>query len=89
MTEKEKMIRGDWYVSLGEELFNDRQNASGIIFEYNSLHPREVEKRMDLLRSLFGESPKEFYIENNLLDVHMDTIFTGVKIHMQTLIALY
>ena len=63
MTEKEKMIRGDWYVSLGEELFNDRQNASEIIFEYNSLHPREVEKRMDLLRSLFGESPKEFYIE--------------------------
>lgn len=63
MTEKEKMLRGDWYVSLGEELFNDRQNASEIIFEYNSLHPREVEKRIALLKSLFAECPKDFYIE--------------------------
>ena len=63
MTEKEKMLRGDWYISLGDELFNDRQHANEILFEYNSLNPREVEKRMALLRKLFRESPKEFFIE--------------------------
>lgn len=63
MTEKEKMLSGEWYVSLGDELFNDRQHANEIMFEYNSLHPKEIGKRMDLLRGLFGQAPKEFYIE--------------------------
>jgi len=63
MTEKEKMLRGEWYVSLGEELFNDRQNASEILFEYNLLHPKEIEKRNGLLRKLFREVPNKFFIE--------------------------
>ena len=63
MTEKEKMLRGDWYISVGEELFNDRQHANEILFEHNSLNPREVEKRKTLLRTLFRESPKKFFIE--------------------------
>lgn len=63
MTEKEKMLRGDWYISLGEELYNDRQHANEILFEHNLLHPKEVEKRMELLRKLFREAPKEIFIE--------------------------
>lgn len=79
MTEKEKMLRGDWYVSLGEELFNERQHANEILFEYNSLHPKEVEKRMELLRGLFGESPEEFFIEQPFKCAYGYNIHWGEK----------
>lgn len=77
MTEKEKMLRGDLYVSLGDELFNDRQHANEIMFEYNSLHPKEIEKRMDLLRGLFGHAPKEFFIEQPFRCAYGYNIYWG------------
>lgn len=77
MTEKEKMLRGDWYFSLGEELLNERQHASEIIFEYNLIQPKEVEKRMDLLRKLFGECPKKFYIEQPFRCTYGYNIYWG------------
>ena len=45
MTEKEKMISGKLYDSFLDGLFEDRQHAKDLIFEFNSLPPREVEKR--------------------------------------------
>lgn len=63
MTEKEKMLKGELYLAFGEELFNERQHAKDVLFEYNALPPREVEKRNELLKGLFGSVDKSFFIE--------------------------
>jgi maltose O-acetyltransferase len=63
MTEKEKMLSGQPYLSFDEELFKERQNAKELLFEFNSLKPSEIEKRNELLNNLFGKVPKQFFIE--------------------------
>lgn len=62
-TEKQKMLDGDLYFSFGEELFNERQFAKEIIFDFNNLRPHEVEKRNELLKKLLGSYGEKFFIE--------------------------
>lgn len=62
-TEKQKMLDGDLYFSFGEELFNERQFAKEIIFDFNNLRPQEIEKRDELLRKLLGSYGEKFFIE--------------------------
>ncbi|HUX57502.1 MAG TPA: sugar O-acetyltransferase [Bacteroidales bacterium] len=62
-SEKEKMLSGELYKAFGEELFNERQKAKGLIFDFNNLHPGEVNKRNEIIRSLFGKTGHEFFIE--------------------------
>lgn len=62
-TEKQKMLDGDLYFSFGEELFNERQFAKEIIFDFNNLRPQEVEKRNELLKKILGSYGEKFFIE--------------------------
>lgn len=62
-TEKQKILDGDLYFSFGEELFNERQFAKEIIFDFNNLRPQEVEKRNELLKKLLGSYGEKFFIE--------------------------
>lgn len=62
-SEKEKMLNGDLYLSFGEDLKEERMHAKDVVFEFNNLPPREIEKRNELLRELFKNKPKNFYIE--------------------------
>lgn len=63
MTEKEKMLNGIPYNACDEELFGERQSAKGMIFEFNYLHPSEIEKRNDIISRLFGKVNHNFFIE--------------------------
>ncbi|AET66202.1 acetyltransferase (isoleucine patch superfamily) [Desulfosporosinus orientis DSM 765] len=63
MNEKEKMIKGDLYKAYDEELFRERQNAKIALYQFNSLHPDEIEKRDNIIRSLFGKTRDKFFIE--------------------------
>ena len=63
MTEKEKMINGKPYFSFGEELFEERQYAKDLVFEFNNLPPREVEKRNEILKKLLGKTKENFFFE--------------------------
>ncbi len=63
MTEKEKMLSGRPYQSFGEELFSERQHAKEVLFEYNGLAPREIEKRNELISNLLGGIGKNYFIE--------------------------
>lgn len=62
-SEKEKMISGELYNALTDELIIDRQKAREILFEFNNLGPLELEKRNLLIRSLLGSVKSKFHIE--------------------------
>lgn len=63
MTEKEKMISGKPYIASGKELIEERQYAKDLIFELNSLNPREIEKRNEVIKKLLGNVGEHFYME--------------------------
>lgn len=62
-SEKQKMLDEELYDSTDPELVNDRLNAKEICFEINHLHPKEVEKRNELLKKLLGKTEQSYYIE--------------------------
>lgn len=64
MTEKEKMLNGELYnpngdMDLSKELFK----AKDMCFEYNNLKHSDFENRYRIIKSLFGKTGKQVYIE--------------------------
>ena len=53
------MLNGEPYKAFGEELFGKRQYAKEMIFEFNSLHPSEIETRNEIIKKLFGHVRKK------------------------------
>ncbi|MCJ7690086.1 MAG: sugar O-acetyltransferase, partial [Clostridiaceae bacterium] len=63
MTEKEKMLNGKPYKAFGEELSSERQYAKEMIFEYNNLSPKEINKHNEIIKKIFGRVGNAFNIE--------------------------
>ena len=66
MTEKEKMLAGELYISSGEELKNERRKARLIAHAFNQTTEEEGEKRVELITSLFGKVGKNVSVKPNL-----------------------
>lgn len=62
-SEKDKMLSGKLYKAFCEELLAERQHAKEVVFEYNSMHPSQVEQRCEMLQELFGRTKETFVIE--------------------------
>jgi maltose O-acetyltransferase len=65
-TEKEKMLNGESYNPDDDELVMDRQNARRLTRKFNHTNETEVEKRIALLKELFGSAGKTIKIEPDL-----------------------
>lgn len=63
MTEKEKMLAGEWYYAEDAVLRAERQHAKEICWKANQLPPSQQQERISLLRTLFGSVAGEFLIE--------------------------
>lgn len=65
MTEKEKMLAEELYFVDVEELVNERISAKELCFEFNHTNPSNTEKRMEIIKKLFGKIGERFNIEPN------------------------
>ena len=63
MTEKEKMLSGKPYQAFEKELIEERRQAKIKVFEFNRLHPNELGKGKEILKSLLGQSGDGVHIE--------------------------
>lgn len=63
MNEKEKMLSGELYNPLLDGLLEERENAKKICYAYNKLNPEEVQKKLILIKQLFGKTGSSFTIE--------------------------
>ncbi len=63
MTEKEKMLNGKPYLSFGEGLFEERQAAKELLFDFNASRPSEFQKRNGIIKQLLGKTGATFFIE--------------------------
>lgn len=62
-SEKENMLSGKLYKSLGEELTAERQFAKELVFDFNGLRPAETVARHEIIKKLFGKTGNTFFIE--------------------------
>lgn len=62
-TEKEKMLAGELYLASDPQLTKDRENARKLTRLLNQTIETEYEKRVELLKQLFGSTGENIYIE--------------------------
>ncbi|WP_047244802.1 sugar O-acetyltransferase [Maribacter thermophilus] len=63
MTEKEKMLRGEYYNSRDTELLAMYHNARRLLKEYNNLDSDQGEERERILSDLFGKKGSGVWVE--------------------------
>ena len=69
MTEKEKMLSGEWYNPADKELWTERQNAKNICYIYNHTEPNKLtyKRRIELLEQLFNQKVNHYMnVEPNI-----------------------
>ena len=64
MTEREKAMRGEWFIQGDPTLKAERDRAKVLCWELNQCSPAEEEKRQDLLRQLIGTVKGSFTINS-------------------------
>lgn len=64
MTEKEKMLNGDYYISWDEDLTAERERAKDLLFALNGLQPSLRAEREALVRRLFGKTGAACWVES-------------------------
>ena len=68
MTEKEKAAKGFLYNANNDvSLIEERRWCASLCYEYNQLHPAEVEERERLIRQILGQASNTFVIEQPFL----------------------
>ena len=66
MSEKEKMINGEFYRPLeDEELIKDRTRVKDLCFKYNSLPSSKEKERTELIKQIFGKTGEQICVESN------------------------
>ncbi len=55
MTEKEKMLAGEYYSAVDPELLKELNDVKEVIHDYNALRPHDTGKRLEILKGLLGE----------------------------------
>lgn len=62
-SEKTKMIAGKPYNASDAELVLEREAANELLFTFNTLAPREIDQRNEILKKLLGVFGEKFHVE--------------------------
>ena len=62
MTEKEKMLAGEWYLAADKQLSAERMHARKLLKKLNDSEPEDIEIRVGIVRQLLGRAGKNAYI---------------------------
>ena len=63
MSEKEKMLSGEFYNPLDSELINERVKCKLLCQEYNNIQYEKKKKREKILKQILGKTKEKFFIE--------------------------
>lgn len=64
MTEKEKMLAGEYYLGWDEELKEEREQAIAALFEFNNTCPTLRQQREKMIEKLFAQKGENCWIES-------------------------
>jgi len=81
-SEKEKMINGELYCAADPQLAQERERARKLTRLYNQTLETEYEKRVRLLKELFGSTGNNVYVEPNFRCDYGYNIHVGENFYM-------
>ncbi|MEX0362517.1 MAG: sugar O-acetyltransferase [Allomuricauda sp.] len=84
MTEKEKMLAGDYYNSRDLELIQMYHRARKLLKQYNNLDSERIEEREQILDELFGYKGKGVWIESPFFCDYGENISIGENTFVNT-----
>lgn len=64
MSEKEKMLKGEYYISWDKDLTAEREKAKDLLFEFNNMKPSLREERGSIINKLFGNTGENCWVES-------------------------
>lgn len=76
-TEKEKMLAGELYLAMDEELVAERERARRLTRLYNQTTESELSRRSEIIQELFGAAPLIATIEPNFRCDYGSNIYVG------------
>ncbi len=77
MTEADKMKNGVLYVASDTQLYQKRQRAKELLFDYHALRPGQQREQKEILIKLFGKIGEQFSIERPFYCDYGANIFIG------------
>jgi maltose O-acetyltransferase len=78
-TEKQKMLDGELYEPWDQELIKERQQARRLVRQFNATTETEDEKRIELIKKLFGSTGEAVFMEPNFRCDYGYNIHVGDK----------
>ncbi len=63
LTEKDKMLNGEFYDSMDTELVTDRMEARKLLYSFNNSKPSDGIRRKETIKQLFGKTGSKLYVE--------------------------
>ncbi|MBC7829659.1 MAG: sugar O-acetyltransferase [Chitinophagaceae bacterium] len=81
-TEKQKMLRGDLYISSDHELVTDRQRARGLFKQFNDSGDNQQSLRQQLLRELIPSQGEGLWIEPPFFCDYGSNIIVGDRVFL-------
>lgn len=80
-TEREKMIRGELYLSADPELAEGRLRARKLMHRYNSIDPEKTrDEHNDILRELFGSFGNNVHVEGPIFCDYGSQVHIGDRV---------
>ena len=73
MTEKEKMLAGEYYSAIDPELLRELNETKDIIQQYNNLRPSDTQGRFEILKNLIGKMA-----DDNALIIQPDEAYVTI-----------
>lgn len=77
MTNKQKMLNGEYYISWDEELTKEREVAKDLLFDFNNTRPSKRAEREEIIKKLFGKVGENCWIESPFNCDYGSNIFAG------------
>jgi maltose O-acetyltransferase len=62
-TEREKMLANELYLALDSELVEMLASAQNLLHAFNLSHPREIDRRREIVKTLFGSIGQTFEVK--------------------------
>ena len=84
MTNKEKMLCGEYYLSFDKELIIERERAKDLLFDFNNTRPSLRANRENLIRNLFGYVGGNCWIESSFNCDYGYNIYVGDNFYANT-----
>ncbi len=84
MTNKEKMLCGEYYLSFDKELIIEREEVKDLLFDFNNTRPSLRTDREKLIRKLFGYVGENCWIESSFNCDYGYNIYVGDNFYANT-----